>query len=83
MKLEEKVIAVIRENSERLQIIPPDADLQDDLGIDSFGTIMIVNGIEDAFSITIDETDLKKIRTVSDIVRILRENYGIKEDEYS
>ena len=82
MKLEEKVLAVIRENSERLENIPPDADLQDDLGIDSFGTIMIVNGIEDAFSITIDETDLKKIRTVSDIVRILRENYGVKENEY-
>ena len=83
MKLEEKVIAVIRENSERLENIPPDADLQDDLGIDSFGTIMIVNGIEDAFSITIDEADLKKIRTISDIVRILHEHYGVKEDEYS
>ena len=81
MTLEERVIAVIRENSEERGVVTPVSDLQKDLGIDSFGRIMIVNGIEDAFSITIDEKDLPAIRTVTDIVTLLRTNYGIYEKD--
>ncbi|MBN1307799.1 MAG: acyl carrier protein [Chitinispirillaceae bacterium] len=79
MTLEERVIAVIRENSEERCAVTLLADLQKDLGIDSFGRIMIINGIEDAFSITIDEKDLPAIRTVADIVAMLRTTYGINE----
>ena len=79
MTLEDKVIAVIRENSEDVTEIATDADLVNDVGIDSFGMIMIVNGIEDAFSITVKEEDIAKIRTVNDIAGLLRNDYGIKE----
>jgi len=83
MSIEDRVIHVIRENSERIDELSPDADLRDDLGIDSFGTMMIINGIEDDFSMTIDEADLPSIRTVTDIVRILRDKYGIREEDFS
>ncbi|MBN1577784.1 MAG: acyl carrier protein [Chitinispirillaceae bacterium] len=81
MTLEERVIAVIRENSEERGAVTPASDLQNDLGIDSFGRIMIVNGIEDAFSITVDEKDIPAIRTVADIVTMLRNNYGVDEKD--
>ena len=83
MSIENRVIRVIRENSESIDALPPDADLRDDLGIDSFGTMMIINGIEDDFSVTIDEADLPSIRTVTDIVKILRDKYGIREEDRS
>ena len=37
--------------------------------------IMIINGIEDEFNITIDETDYVNIKIVSDIVNNLRFKY--------
>ena len=79
MTLEERIIKVIRENSEEKGEFSPAADLRNDLGIDSFGRIMIVNGIEDEFAVTIDENDLPAIRTVADIAAILRNRYGIGE----
>jgi acyl carrier protein len=81
MTLEERVIAVIRENSEEKGAISPAADLQRDLGIDSFGRIMIVNGIENEFSITIDESDIASIKTVADVAAILRDRYGMQATE--
>ena len=81
MSIETRVIRVIRENSEDIDALPTDADLRDELGIDSFGTMMIVNGIEDDFSVTIDEADIPSIRTVADIVHLLRDKYGISEED--
>jgi acyl carrier protein len=81
MSIEARVIRVIRENSEDIDALPTDADLRDELGIDSFGTMMIVNGIEDDFSVTIDEADIPSIRTVADIVHLLRDKYGISEED--
>lgn len=79
MTIEERIISVIKENSEDINDIPVTADLQEDIGIDSFGTLMIVNGIEDEFDISINEEHAKAIRSVSDIVTILKQQYGIEE----
>ncbi len=79
MTIEERVISVIKENSENIEEIPVAADLQEDIGIDSFGTLMIINGIEDEFEISINEEDAKAIRSVSDIVTILKQQYRIEE----
>lgn len=46
-------------------------------GIDSFGRLMIVNAIEDAFSITIDDESIAGIRTAAIIVDKLRSIQGI------
>lgn len=78
MTLEEKVISIIRKNIEKPEKkieITVDTNLQDDLGADSFDTIMIINGIEDEFKITIDSADYSSIKTVSDIVKNLKAKF--------
>jgi acyl carrier protein len=78
MKIEERVIEVILANSEEIEEITVDSHLEEDLGIDSFGTLMIVNGLEDEFEIVIEERHVKEIRTVREIVEVLRRSYGIE-----
>ena len=79
MKLEDRIIAIIKEDSEESEEISETADLESDLGIDSFGILMIINGIEDAYNITIEEDTFEGIRTVRDIARALRAKYEITE----
>ena len=47
MRTEERVIEVIRKNSEEeVEEISGDSRLEDDLGLDSFARLMIINGID-------------------------------------
>ena len=71
MELERKVIDLIQANIEKKHIITLNSDLRRDLGVDSFGTLMIVNDLEDTFGIEIKEDDIKKVVTVADIVQLL------------
>ena len=75
MNLEEKIISIIEANLEIPAKITPASTLVEDLNIDSFSMIMIVNECEDEFSIAIDESDFKELRTVSDIIVTLKEKY--------
>lgn len=75
MILEERIVSIIKNNLERKRTVSLDTRLIDDLGIDSFDKLMIINAMEDEFSITIDEEDFKDVRNVSDIVNKLREKY--------
>jgi acyl carrier protein len=75
METLEKVIAIIKENSNWKDEIGPEFDIRNDLGIESFDMLMIVNAIEDEFSIEVDEADIKEINRVEDIVKLLHEKY--------
>ena len=75
METMERVIAIIRQNTVNSLELEPDTNLLNDLGIDSFDRLMIVNSIEDEFSIEFDEDDFQGIKKVSDIVKILKEKY--------
>ncbi len=75
MTLEERIVSIIKNNMERKRDISLDTRLIDDLEIDSFDKLMIINAMEDEFSITIDEEDFKDVRKVSDIVNKLRAKY--------
>lgn len=75
MDLEQKVMDLIKANIEKKYAVTLASDLRVDLEVDSFGTIMIVNAIEDAFGITIDQTDINKLCRVSDIVTLLQTKY--------
>jgi acyl carrier protein len=75
MDTADKIIEIIRQNSEMKIRITLETDLRKDLDMDSFETIMIINAIEDEFKITLDETVFKSISTVADIVRILESGY--------
>lgn len=71
MKTLDKVIEVIKANKKNCLDILPASNLTDDLGLDSFDALMIVNAIEDEFHLTFDGLDLMKIKTVNDIVEII------------
>ena len=82
MKLENKVISIIKENIESKKEINLNTNLQNDLGLDSFEMLMIANGLEDEFKITIDESEYAKIVTVQNILDIAKnKNIDWHEDE--
>ena len=78
MDIQTRVINIIRENLEYKGKISPGDNLADDLGVDSFDMLMIVNNLEEEFSVQIDDDDLKSVITVSDIVKGLGTKLTIK-----
>ncbi|TYQ14569.1 UNVERIFIED_CONTAM: acyl carrier protein/NADH dehydrogenase (ubiquinone) 1 alpha/beta subcomplex 1 [Acetivibrio alkalicellulosi] len=68
MTFEKRVMKVVRENIEGQFEITSDSILIEDLGVDSFNKIMIIAGLEDEFSIEINEDDFSQIERVGDIV---------------
>ena len=80
METLEKVISIIIEHKEGSQDLTPDTNLKNDLGIDSFDTVMIMNAIEDEFSIELIGSDFENIKTASDIATLLNEKY-LKNDK--
>ena len=77
MELAEKIFTIITENTENDSEVNLNSDLVDDLSIGSFERLMIVNSIEDEFSIQVDDADLNKLKTVGDIISLLDEKYLI------
>lgn len=67
----EKVIKLIWENTDYKGEILPGYNLANDLHLDSFDKVMIINAVEDVFLITLEGEDLKGLNTVADIVEKL------------
>jgi acyl carrier protein len=76
-----KVMDLVRSNIEKKYAVTLQSDLRKDLEVDSFGTIMIVNAIEDEFGITVEEADIKTMEKVSDIVELLEKKYNVSEKQ--
>lgn len=81
MSLEKRVIETVARNLEKKHEISLESRLIEELGVDSFNTIMIMTGLEDEFSISIDESDFTGIEKVSDIVEYIRKIYPEVEGE--
>ena len=77
MSIKEKVLELVKENSEKKINITPDCDLKEDAGIDSFEYLMIINALEDEFHVQIDETKYQHLRTVTQITEELVKNYPV------
>ncbi len=75
MKLEDRVIAVIRANIPASSEVALTSDLRKELHLDSFGTLMILNAIEDTFGLSVDEAHFSRVQTVQDVVTLLRTEY--------
>jgi len=75
MSLEKRVIKAIKVNLENEFEISLESNLVFDLEVDSFSKLMIICGLEEEFSITIDETEFEDIELVSDIVEKIRTKY--------
>jgi len=68
MKTRVKVIEAIRENIQWKGDITEGMDLIRDLGIDSFDMLMIINCLEEEFSIIVEEENLENLNTVGDVI---------------
>ncbi len=75
MEIADRLIFIIMENTDHKYKINPDTNLFTELNIDSFGKLMIVNAIEDEFSIEVDEADIEKFATVNEIIDVLQSKY--------
>jgi acyl carrier protein len=75
MKIEEQILSIVRSNTEQKQAVTLASDLRKELRLDSFGTLMIINALEEAFGITVEDGDFTRVQTVADVVDLLRAKY--------
>lgn len=79
MEIKDEIIGII---AEEISIDESDITtrhhLVNDLGTDSLDTIKIMIAIEEKYNINIDDSDIENIKTVSDIVDIVKEQIGRK-----
>ncbi|MBR6072031.1 MAG: acyl carrier protein [Acholeplasmatales bacterium] len=54
--------------------VTPEAKLRDDLGADSIDAVQIVMEVEDAFGVTVDDTEAEAMETVGDVVKYIENN---------
>ncbi len=83
MNIEEQVISIIQSNTEEKEGVTLSSDLRKELRLDSFGTLMVINALEDTFRIEVEEADFARVNTVGDIVSLLRKKYAVPEAEYA
>ncbi|MFA5369157.1 MAG: acyl carrier protein [Candidatus Omnitrophota bacterium] len=48
------------------------SDLREDLGIDSFAAIELIFSLKEKFGLTLEDAELRKIKTVHDIIGIVK-----------
>lgn len=69
MNMFEKVQALI---SEELGVdaseVTLEANIIDDLGADSLDVVELIMALEDAFDITVDDSEAQQLKTVNDVV---------------
>ena len=75
MKIEDQILPIVRSNTEQKQTVTLASDLRKELRLDSFGTLMIINALEEAFGVTVEDGDFTRVQTVADVVELLRAKY--------
>ena len=78
-ELEEIVIAFVKANIKYEGEINSDSTLSDDFGIGSFDKLMIMNAIEDHFSITFEESELASVKSIRDLTEAVAKLIPNKE----
>lgn len=73
--MQEQLITLIADElSVPKEKVTLDADLQDDLGADSLDAIQLIMSIENAFDITIPDSEIDNLKKVSDLLRYIKDN---------
>jgi acyl carrier protein len=80
--LEDRIIKTIEANLEQKARIAPDTNLRQDLGLDSFAMVIVINALEDEFSITINDQEFRGINNVVDIADALKRHYPEIKEQY-
>jgi acyl carrier protein len=75
MTIEEQVVSIVRDNTETNHAVTMASDLRKELCLDSFGTLMVINAIEDDFGVSVDQKDFCQVKTVADVVSLLQTKY--------
>ena len=59
--------------------ITPESHLRHDLGLDSLQGVTLIMNVEEEFGISITDEELAAVRTVGDVVRLIRAKLEEKE----
>ena len=78
MELFKRITEIISRNIDWTDEIKPEDRLKEDLEIDSLDVILIVNEIEDEFSVTVEQQEFSCLGSVQDIIDKLREKLELK-----
>jgi len=72
----DKVISLIQELT-GIRNVSLSANLQNELGMDSFGLVALLISIEDTFCIQLKEVDMNPfdLNTVTDVIRLVEQYY--------
>ncbi len=71
--IEAAVIAAVRAVAPEATSIPPDADLREELDLDSMDFLNVVVGIHERLGIDVPESDYSRLRTLKTAVAYLEE----------
>jgi acyl carrier protein len=75
MKRDEALVVVRRIMLDKLGVEPkrvvPEAHLREDLALDSLDTIDLIQSVEDEFGDELDQAEINKVATVSDILDVV------------
>ncbi len=74
-RMESEVYRILKSISQTEADVAADTRLREDLGLDSFASLMVMNELDQAFGIEIVDDDFQELSTASDVVRLLRERY--------
>ncbi len=77
LKTIELIKKIIVENIDNSIIIENNTNLKKDFNLDSFDVLMIMNAIDDEFSISLEDDDFQEINTPEEIVSLLQTKYGV------
>jgi acyl carrier protein len=58
------------------EIVTPTAELAEDLGIDSVDSVEFTLALEREFGVSLPDTALADVRTVQDVIDLVRERIG-------
>ena len=67
MNLNEEIIKTIKSNIEKDMIITPETALEE-LELDSFGIIILVDAFEQKFNVSIKNEEFTDIKTINDVI---------------
>lgn len=74
--LEPAVVSILHEFGKLSGTVPPDKDLYSELGVQSVNAISILLGLEDKFSISINDTEFVQARTLGQLVSLVGQVQG-------
>ncbi len=77
MSITDKIKKIISDNIDTDFTIEDSTDLRKEIDIDSFDVLIIMNAIDDEFSISLEEDDFQQVKTPLEIASLLKEKYDI------